>query len=99
MPSARRPKEAPAGAFTARISHHPHGVMAVLGPFNFPGHLPNGHIMPALIAGNTVIFKPSEQTPDVAEFTVRLWEEAGAPAGRGQPAAGRARTGGGAGRA
>ena len=74
-------KEAPAGAFTARISHHPHGVMAVLGPFNFPGHLPNGHIMPALIAGNTVIFKPSEQTPEVAEFTLRLWEEAGLPPG------------------
>jgi succinylglutamic semialdehyde dehydrogenase len=74
-------KEAPAGAFVARISHHPHGVMAVLGPFNFPGHLPNGHIMPALIAGNTVIFKPSEQTPEVAEFTVRLWEQAGIPAG------------------
>jgi succinylglutamic semialdehyde dehydrogenase len=74
-------KEAPAGAFTARVSHHPHGVMAVLGPFNFPGHLPNGHIMPALIAGNAIVFKPSEQTPAVAEFTVRLWEEAGAPAG------------------
>jgi len=74
-------KEAPAGAFVAHISHHPHGVMAVLGPFNFPGHLPNGHIMPALIAGNTVIFKPSEQTPEVAEFTVRLWQEAGIPAG------------------
>jgi succinylglutamic semialdehyde dehydrogenase len=74
-------KEASAGAYTARISHHPHGVVAVLGPFNFPGHLPNGHIMPALIAGNTIIFKPSEQTPDVAEFTVRLWEEAGAPPG------------------
>lgn len=74
-------KEAPAGAFIARISHHAHGVMAVLGPFNFPGHLPNGHIMPSLIAGNTVVFKPSEQTPDVAEFTVRLWEQAGLPAG------------------
>lgn len=74
-------KEAPSGAFTARISHHPHGVMAVLGPFNFPGHLPNGHIMPALIAGNTVIFKPSEQTPEVAELTVRLWQEAGIPDG------------------
>ncbi|RYD88711.1 MAG: aldehyde dehydrogenase family protein, partial [Sphingomonadales bacterium] len=74
-------KEAPAGAFFARISHHPHGVMAVLGPFNFPGHLPNGHIMPALIAGNTVIFKPSEQTPEVAEYTIRLWEKAGIPAG------------------
>lgn len=80
--SERTPtKEAPAGAFVARISHHPHGVMAVLGPFNFPGHLPNGHIMPALIAGNTIIFKPSEQTPEVAEFTVRLWERAGIPAG------------------
>jgi succinylglutamic semialdehyde dehydrogenase len=74
-------KEAAAGAYIARISHHPHGVMAVLGPFNFPGHLPNGHIMPALIAGNTVIFKPSEQTPEVAEFTLRLWQEAGLPAG------------------
>jgi len=74
-------KEAPAGAFIARVSHHPHGVMAVLGPFNFPGHLPNGHIMPALIAGNAVIFKPSEQTPDVAELAVQLWAEAGAPAG------------------
>jgi len=74
-------KEAAAGAFTARISHHPHGVMAVLGPFNFPGHLPNGHIIPALIAGNTVIFKPSEQTPEVAEFTLQLWEKAGIPAG------------------
>jgi succinylglutamic semialdehyde dehydrogenase len=74
-------REASAGAFTARISHHPHGVMAVLGPFNFPGHLPNGHIMPALIAGNTVVFKPSEQTPEVAEVMVRAWVEAGAPAG------------------
>jgi len=74
-------KEATAGPFIARITHHPHGVMAVLGPFNFPGHLPNGHIMPALIAGNTVIFKPSEQTPEVAEFTLRLWEEAGIPPG------------------
>lgn len=74
-------RDAPAGAFTARISHHPHGVMAVLGPFNFPGHLPNGHIMPALIAGNTIVFKPSEQAPAVAEFTARLWREAGAPAG------------------
>jgi len=53
----------------------------VLGPFNFPGHLPNGHIMPALIAGNTIVFKPSEQTPAVGEFAVRLWQEAGAPDG------------------
>ena len=59
----------------------PHGVVAVLGPFNFPGHLPNGHIVPALLAGNTLVFKPSEYTPGVAELTIGLWEEAGLPAG------------------
>ncbi len=47
----------------ALLRHKPHGVMAVFGPYNFPGHLPNGHIIPALIAGNTVVFKPSELTP------------------------------------
>lgn len=51
----------PDGAATLR--HRPHGVLAVFGPYNFPGHLPNGHIVPALLAGNTVIFKPSELTP------------------------------------
>ena len=65
----------------AFIRHKPHGVVAVYGPYNFPGHLPNGHIVPALIAGNTVVFKPSELTPKVAEFTVKLWEKAGIPAG------------------
>ncbi len=63
------------------LRHKPHGVMAVFGPYNFPGHLPNGHIVPALIAGNTVVFKPSEQTPATAELTVRLWQEAGLPGG------------------
>ncbi|MGM0526339.1 MAG: succinylglutamate-semialdehyde dehydrogenase [Pseudomonadota bacterium] len=65
----------------AFIRHKPHGVVAVYGPYNFPGHLPNGHIVPALIAGNTVVFKPSELTPKVAELTVKLWEKAGIPAG------------------
>lgn len=59
----------------------PHGVVAVLGPFNFPGHLPNGHIVPALLAGNTVVFKPSELAPAVAEKTAALWAAAGLPAG------------------
>jgi succinylglutamic semialdehyde dehydrogenase len=45
------------------VRHKPHGVMAVLGPYNFPAHLPNGHIVPALIAGNAVIFKPSGKDP------------------------------------
>ena len=74
-------REAVNGAIRSKLSHRPHGVMAVFGPYNFPGHLPNGHIVPALIAGNTVVFKPSEQTPAVAEKMVRLWEESGLPAG------------------
>lgn len=69
------------GAISNRLRHKPHGVIAVFGPYNFPGHLPNGHIAPALLAGNAVLFKPSELTPGVAEFTVRLWEKAGLPAG------------------
>ena len=73
--------ETPLGAATQAIRHRPHGVVAVFGPYNFPGHLPNGHIVPALLAGNCVIFKPSELTPWVAEETVRLWCEAGLPPG------------------
>ncbi|MBW8189993.1 succinylglutamate-semialdehyde dehydrogenase [Neiella marina] len=65
----------------AHVRHKPHGVVAVFGAYNFPGHLPNGHIVPALIAGNTIIYKPSEQTPAVAEFYVRLWAQAGLPEG------------------
>lgn len=66
---------------TALLTHRPHGVVAVFGPYNFPGHLPNGHIVPALLAGNTVVFKPSEQSPAVAEFMLDLWHSAGIPAG------------------
>lgn len=71
--------DTPAGR--AVLRHKPHGVVAVFGPYNFPGHLPNGHIVPALLAGNTVVFKPSELTPKVAELMVSLWERAGLPAG------------------
>lgn len=59
----------------------PHGVVAVFGPFNFPGHLANGHIIPALLAGNTVVFKPSELAPWVAEETLKIWNEVGLPSG------------------
>jgi succinylglutamic semialdehyde dehydrogenase len=65
----------------AVLRHRPHGVFGVFGPYNFPGHLPNGHIVPALIAGNTVVFKPSEYAPRTAVKTVQLWEKAGAPKG------------------
>lgn len=71
--------EMPDGAATLR--HRPHGVLAVFGPYNFPGHLPNGHIIPALLAGNTLIFKPSELTPWTGEAVVKLWEQAGLPPG------------------
>jgi succinylglutamic semialdehyde dehydrogenase len=74
-------REAVNGVIKSRLTHRPHGVMAVFGPYNFPGHLPNGHIVPALIAGNTVVFKPSEITPAVAELMVQIWAEAGLPAG------------------
>jgi succinylglutamic semialdehyde dehydrogenase len=71
----------PVGDATAVLRHKPHGVVAVFGPYNFPGHLPNGHIVPALLAGNAVVFKPSELTPKVAELTVQCWIDAGLPAG------------------
>ncbi|MBC7985619.1 MAG: succinylglutamate-semialdehyde dehydrogenase [Sphingomonadaceae bacterium] len=63
------------------LRHKPHGVLGVLGPFNFPAHLPNGHIVPALIAGNAVVFKPSEKTPAVGAFLVQCYHEAGVPEG------------------
>jgi len=63
------------------VRHKPHGVLAVLGPFNFPAHLPNGHIVPALIAGNAVVFKPSEKTPASGAFLVDCYHDAGVPKG------------------
>jgi succinylglutamic semialdehyde dehydrogenase len=63
------------------VRHKPHGVLAVLGPYNFPAHLPNGHIVPALIAGNAVVFKPSEKTPATGELLVRCFHEAKIPEG------------------
>ncbi len=63
------------------IRYKPRGVMAVIGPFNFPGHLPNGHIVPALITGNTVVFKPSELTPATGQLMAQLIDQAGLPAG------------------
>lgn len=68
------------GARTA-IRHKPHGVMAVLGPYNFPAHLPNGHIVPALLAGNSIVFKPSEKTPATGKMLVDLFHAAGVPTG------------------
>jgi succinylglutamic semialdehyde dehydrogenase len=63
------------------VRHKPHGVLAVLGPYNFPAHLPNGHIVPALLAGNAVVFKPSEKTPAVGQRLVELFHKVGIPEG------------------
>ncbi|MBA2636547.1 MAG: succinylglutamate-semialdehyde dehydrogenase [Sphingomonas sp.] len=79
----RTPKRTIEAAMGSKVSvrHKPHGVLAVLGPYNFPAHLPNGHIVPALIAGNAVVFKPSEKTPATGEFLVKCYREAGIPEG------------------
>jgi len=63
------------------LRHKPLGVMAIFGPYNFPAHLPNGHMVPALLAGNTLVYKPSEQTPATAELIIQLWQKVGLPAG------------------
>ena len=76
----QRKMEAALGNKTA-VRHKPHGVLAVLGPYNFPAHLPNGHIVPALIAGNAVVFKPSEKTPATGAMLVSCFHEAGIPEG------------------
>lgn len=82
-----------AGGVAQAVRHRPHGVLAVLGPYNFPAHLPNGHIVPALIAGNALLFKPSEQTPAVGAFMAGLWARAGLPQAVLTPVQGGAETG------
>ena len=64
-----------------RCVFKPHGVMAVLGPFNFPAHLPNGHIVPALLAGNSVVLKPSDKAPAVGQAMAEIAAAAGLPPG------------------
>ena len=78
--SAQRRIEGAMGQRTA-LRHKPHGVLGVLGPYNFPMHLPNGHIVPALIAGNAVVFKPSEKTPLCGIKLVECFHAAGIPEG------------------
>ena len=76
--TSQRRLDAPMGSRMA-LRHKPHGVLAVLGPYNFPAHLPNGHIVPALLAGNAVVFKPSEKTPATGAFLVDCFRAAGVP--------------------
>ncbi len=69
------------GAYVAVTRFRPHGVMLVLGPFNLPAHLPGSHIVPALLAGNTIVFKPSELAPSVGQWLASAWIDAGLPKG------------------
>lgn len=71
----------PLGDQTAVTRYKPMGVVGVLGPFNFPAHLPNGHIVPALLAGNTVVFKPSEVAPAIGAWLADVWRSIGLPPG------------------
>lgn len=64
-----------------RCRYKPRGVLAVLGPFNFPAHLPNGHIIPALATGNCIIFKPSELTPGTGQVYAEIIHQVGFPPG------------------
>ena len=69
------------GTSFSAIRYKPLGMMVVLGPYNLPLHLPGAHIVPALLAGNTVLFKPSEKTPAVGDWILNAWRSTGAPAG------------------
>ena len=81
METRRGSQSFPSGDVNAVTRYKPFGVLGVIGPFNFPAHLANGHIIPALLAGNTIVFKPSEQTPAVGAWMVQRWQEAGLPDG------------------
>jgi aldehyde dehydrogenase (NAD+) len=59
----------------------PVGVVAVVTPWNFPIAIPSWKILPALIAGNSVVFKPASDTPVLAIEFVKIFEEAGLPPG------------------
>ena len=62
---------------TAALRHKPHGVMAVITPYCAPAEIPASHIIPALIAGNAVILKPSEYAPASAELLLKCFNRAG----------------------
>src|SRR5881409_2406659 len=65
----------------AMSMRHPVGVVAAITPWNFPFAIPTWNIMPALILGNTVVFKPASYTPLLAARLVEILEEAGLPKG------------------
>jgi len=77
-------REGTGQSFSA-IRYKPLGMMVVLGPYNLPLHLPGAHIVPALLAGNTVLFKPSEKAPAVGDWIQRAWQSTDPPVGVMEP--------------
>ena len=77
----------------AKVFHKPHGVVGIISPWNYPFALPFMDMIPALIAGNTVVLKPSESTPFIAEWAVDLMYQAGIPRDVVQIVQGDGRTG------
>jgi len=69
------------GGTAGLCRYRPLGVAAVLGPFNFPGHLPAGRFVPALATGNTVVVKPSGLTPGVGQVLSDLIDRSRFPRG------------------
>jgi aldehyde dehydrogenase (NAD+) len=63
------------------VRRKPRGVVAVITPWNFPFAVPLWMLGPSLLEGNTTVFKPSEETPELGQRLVQLFEEAGFPAG------------------
>src|SRR5262249_41200022 len=66
---------------SGRLVYRPLGVIAILSPFNFPAHLPHGQVLPALVAGCTVVVKPSELAPAVGELYAEIIDAAQLPPG------------------
>jgi aldehyde dehydrogenase (NAD+) len=66
---------------TGWVQYHPIGVVGVISPWNFPVNVMCRKTLPALLTGNTVVFKPATFTPWSALFMTELFEEAGFPAG------------------
>jgi alpha-ketoglutaric semialdehyde dehydrogenase len=65
----------------AMLLRQPIGVVGMITPWNFPFAIPTWKIFPALVCGNTIVFKPAEDTPACATALVELFEEAGLPPG------------------
>ena len=93
-----RPRKVDIGLYrllgrSSRIVYHPLGVVGIIPAWNYPFSIPLGEAVMALMAGNTVVIKPSELTPLVGVKIGEIFEKAGAPAGLVQVVTGAGETG------